>query len=600
MLAAATLCAAIAAAAPSSAATSSAATTAVGATSAPAAVVPLASSYRAVTTDYGFQITSTTLTPATTTIVFALPDGAWQGHGIDAVDYVIDGPVPAVGTAPIDHADETVTVALPAVTTSTGPIHFVLKRTAARSEDVPAPTRDQSLYATDAAKAYRLDLRGTIAWSSTPGDATARVVLSEAEATASILDEDYYWAPQAIPLGPGGRIRFTSDTGRLSGSAWGGGVVGPTATSTDASSVGLTLSAAPDARSLEVRLGAGADLSHFLWPTSTPAYLNLYGYPAPLHSIHIQGPITPTAASPGLPTVARVAGADRFSTAAALSSAAYPSGTDTVYLVNGYGFADALSAGPAASAHSASLLLTDPSGIPQPTLDEIARLHADSVVIVGGASAVSSSVEDALEALVPHVVRVAGADRYATSRAVLDYAFPADVGASFFATGRDFADALAGAAAASAHGEALLLVDGAAGSLDSATAEAVSRSAGSPAVVVGGPAAVTPALQAAIAGLVPGLTRVAGADRFETAATLAAASFPDGAEHAYIATGIQFPDALAVSGVAGHPAAPLLLAHPSCLPGAERDLITTLGVGSVAIVGGPSALGPQLTSLTRC
>ena len=59
-----------------------------------------------------------------------------------------------------------------------------------------------------------------------------------------------------------------------------------------------------------------------------------------------------------------------------------------------------------------------------------------------------------------------------------------------------------------------------------------------------------------------GFTRVAGANRFATAALLANAAFPTGAPTAVIATGANFPDALAADYLAGQDKAPILLVNP--------------------------------------
>ena len=47
------------------------------------------------------------------------------------------------------------------------------------------------------------------------------------------------------------------------------------------------------------------------------------------------------------------------------------------------------------------------------------------------------------------------------------------------------------------------------------------------------------------------VTRLAGEDRYATAAQVSAATYPDGADTAYLATGADFPDALAGAAVAG-------------------------------------------------
>jgi putative cell wall-binding protein len=85
-------------------------------------------------------------------------------------------------------------------------------------------------------------------------------------------------------------------------------------------------------------------------------------------------------------------------------------------------------------------------------------------IIVGGTSAVSSQVATQLASVVgaTNVIRLAGADRYATSLAIARFecaeaGMKADGAA--IATGRNFPDALAGASLLGKSGSVLLLAD---------------------------------------------------------------------------------------------------------------------------------------------
>jgi len=143
----------------------------------------------------------------------------------------------------------------------------------------------------------------------------------------------------------------------------------------------------------------------------------------------------------------RLAGANRFATAVAVSQRAFPSEASTVFVASGRTFPDALAAGPAAGALGGALLLTEPGSLPTVVRNEIDRLNPDTIYLVGGTGAVSSAVEDALKALQPNTIRLAGANRYETSAAINLDAYPTNAGV-IYATGTGFADALAGAALA--------------------------------------------------------------------------------------------------------------------------------------------------------
>jgi putative cell wall-binding protein len=161
--------------------------------------------------------------------------------------------------------------------------------------------------------------------------------------------------------------------------------------------------------------------------------------------------------NPGSTGPYRLAGADRYATAAAISKAAFDPGLDVVFVANGTDFPDALAGGPAAATREAPVLLTKPTSIPQATKDELARLHPARIVILGGIGAVSQAVANELQAYAQlGVQRWAGADRYATAVAISEEAFPA-AATVFVAAGYTFPDALSGGPAAGAYAGPLLL-----------------------------------------------------------------------------------------------------------------------------------------------
>ncbi|KAF0207814.1 MAG: cell wall binding repeat 2-containing [Actinobacteria bacterium] len=129
-----------------------------------------------------------------------------------------------------------------------------------------------------------------------------------------------------------------------------------------------------------------------------------------------------------LPYVAdavRVAGANRYATAAAVASMTIDIGDPgTVILTSGMGWADGVAAGPLCGAMAAPMLLSKVDTLPVETSQWLLdHPTVSDVIIVGGSSVVSTSVVDALAAA-PYnmsVTRLAGADRYATAYEVADY-----------------------------------------------------------------------------------------------------------------------------------------------------------------------------------
>lgn len=105
---------------------------------------------------------------------------------------------------------------------------------------------------------------------------------------------------------------------------------------------------------------------------------------------------TRTAAPSGSRTTARLAGADRYTTAVAVSRAQFLNGADTVYIARADAFADALAGG--VLTEGPILLVPQCGTVPAPVLNEVRRLGATHVVALGGPSAVCDAVHRAVAA----------------------------------------------------------------------------------------------------------------------------------------------------------------------------------------------------------
>jgi putative cell wall-binding protein len=196
----------------------------------------------------------------------------------------------------------------------------------------------------------------------------------------------------------------------------------------------------------------------------------------------------------------------------------------------------------------------------------------------------------------PQVIRYEGADRYATSAAIVDANYSPGVPVAYVATGVTFPDALAGGAAAANDGGPLLLVQPDA--IPAPIATELTRLQPGRIVVLGGTVAVSAAVETALQAYTSGtVTRVSGSDRYQTAAELAA-SFPTGSP-VYLATGVNFPDALAATAAAAADHAAILLTDPKTLPPATVQALTALQPSSITIVGSTNAVSAAIaTQLT--
>ena len=188
------------------------------------------------------------------------------------------------------------------------------------------------------------------------------------------------------------------------------------------------------------------------------------------------------------------------------------------------------------------------------------------------------------------VRRLAGADAIDTAL-VVSRATVADRAADALVVARadHFADALVGAPLAGANGGPVLLAarDGV---RDAVVREArrVLRSTGT-IYLMGGPGALSPALEAAFAAQGLRTQRVAGMDRYQTAVKAAALLAPAPAT-VLLASGEAFPDALS----AGVPAAvhrmPVLLTGRDALPPPTVAYLEAHRAARRVVVGGPAAV----------
>jgi len=293
------------------------------------------------------------------------------------------------------------------------------------------------------------------------------------------------------------------------------------------------------------------------------------------------------------PAAERLAGSDRFATAAAVSRQGWQQGAENVVLVQAYAFPDALAATPLALKLGAPILLTGPDEVPEPTLTEIKRLQAKNIVLVGSTGVVGAAVEQELRSAGYNITRYGGKDRYETAAAVA--AALGSRGRAAVVSGDDghYADALSISAWAAFHGVPILYTQTA--QIPDATAAILGVLGVKSTVLAGGPAAVGEKVAAEL----PAAERYAGADRFATAAAIASGLSLNPAR-LYVATGLDFVDALVAGNLAARTNSPLLLVDHG-LPAPTLDYIKKVGaaIGGFTVIGGPGVVSEAQAASIR-
>lgn len=309
---------------------------------------------------------------------------------------------------------------------------------------------------------------------------------------------------------------------------------------------------------------------------------------------HMLGTTPPP--KPGPVGVTRLSGGDRYATAAKVSEL-FPTGKP-LYLTVGQDYPDALAAAARAGSRGGPVLLTKSDTLPGQTRQAIQRLKPSSVTIVGGKGAISSNVFYEVEkATTAPVHRIGGANRYETARHVAGQ-YPTGVDVVYVATGTDYPDALAGAARAGYNNGPVLLVQP--GKVPEATRRAMQVLKPYRVVVLGGPNAVNGAVANELRDLTraKNLQRVAGQDRYQTAAELAK-YYPNGLDTVVIATGEVFPDALSGAARAGQQNGPVVLVKANSLSVATREVLTYLRPEQILLVGGKGVVSTKVENLLK-
>ena len=189
--------------------------------------------------------------------------------------------------------------------------------------------------------------------------------------------------------------------------------------------------------------------------------------------------------------------------------------------------------------------------------------------------------------------RVSGPNRYATAVAASQLGFPDGADLVFVASGDNYPDALAGAAAA--RGSSPVLLVGRDDVPPEVSAE-IARLGAQGISILGGGAAISPQVEAQLRNQVPFTVRFAGPDRVATAVEASKMAFPHGAPVAYLATADAFPDALAAGSGASAQGGPVLLVQGSNISPGVLDELRRLAPQEIVIAGGTAAIPTSIAS----
>ncbi len=203
--------------------------------------------------------------------------------------------------------------------------------------------------------------------------------------------------------------------------------------------------------------------------------------------------------------------------------------------------------------------------------------------------------EDAEAAAHPllEVIRYAGANRYGTNFHVNFAQMETNV-PIFVATGSTFPDALSIGPVVAKTGGALFLTSP--NQMDVATVALIEQRTPSKIYLIGGTGAVSENVRNQLEDIAP-IERISGDNRYATNLAILKKFYSGQVKIVYLATGVDFPDALSASAAAGLQSAPVVLVDGKSaytLPPDVFYFFGNHGVGTIKIIGGQGAVNHRI------
>lgn len=244
----------------------------------------------------------------------------------------------------------------------------------------------------------------------------------------------------------------------------------------------------------------------------------------------------------------RVAGKGRIQTAVAISKRMFNK-ADNVVITAEHSQADALTSSLFAKQKNAPILLTSKKSLSKDTLEEIKRLKASNVYIIGGKDSVSETIEKALISEGIKVQRLSGKNRYETSEKIFDELNIDSKKDIFIVNGKAEVDALTISPVSANKNIPVLLTDGI--SVNSKAKHIIDGYVNK--ILIGGENSIKSNIQKMVKG-----SRISGKDRYDTSVKIKEIYFKD-CDTVFLANGINYVDSLTGAVYAAKENAPILL-----------------------------------------
>ena len=257
----------------------------------------------------------------------------------------------------------------------------------------------------------------------------------------------------------------------------------------------------------------------------------------------------------------------------------------TVILADARNYPDALAASNLTGGRYSVILVQNQ--LTQEIINEIVRLEAQDLIILGGTNSISEDIERGLANIggIKSISRIAGENRYDTCQKIFNHAKKKSL---ILASGEKFPDALATSSILDQAG--LLLTKS--GQLPSEVQAAIEALNHDSFLIVGGENSVQEGLASAIANQFQyaSHTRISGNNRYETSAKIGDRLV---SSTVILASGENFPDALAASTLAQKIEVPILLVSKDKIDQSVIDYFKNHNIKKVLVVGGQLSISDK-------
>ncbi|MDU5808279.1 MAG: cell wall-binding repeat-containing protein [Finegoldia magna] len=284
----------------------------------------------------------------------------------------------------------------------------------------------------------------------------------------------------------------------------------------------------------------------------------------------------------------RISGENRYQTAIEISKKHFTS-SENIVLTSANELVDSLTSTPLATSLKSPILLSGKSEVNANTLNEIKRLNAKNIYIVGGESTIPKTVESNLKQQGYNVVRVSGKDRYRTSvevgKKVLEKS--GNKNKIVLASGSNMVDALCGNSISAKENIPVLLTQ--IDELNEYTKKAIKQWNVNEIVIVGGKLSISGKVEQDLKSMGIKITRLSGKDRFETSVEVAKCLYPN-AEKILIANGYNYVDALVSGPITQINNTPIILFEKDKIPSSVQKYLNDSRIKEIQIIGGTESI----------